>query len=403
MASDIKPYTVAVPEEALGRLKAKLDAHDLPQRVEFEDDTSYGASAVDIRRLAAYWHDGFDWRAQERRINRLPQYTTPIHVDGFGTLNIHFVHQKSAHPESIPLLFCHGWPGSFLEVEKLLPLLVEKRDGVSFHVVAPSLPNFAFSDGATKKGFGPHQYAETLQKLMQKLGYNKYVTQGGDWGYMITRRLGADYPESCVASHINLAFRGPPQFKETPWTWLQHALTPWSSDEKKGLVRSAWFREEGFGYNLLQSTKPATIGFALADSPVALLAWLYEKLRDWTDGYPWTDDEVLTWVSVYAFANAGPEASARIYYETRHSPGSAQVTAGYNGRVPLGVSQFPGDIAVVPRLWYHGLGPIVFEKRHKDGGHFAAFERPEELAEDLRTMFGRNGGASSVTKALSKL
>ncbi|EGX89969.1 Epoxide hydrolase [Cordyceps militaris CM01] len=403
MATDIQPYTVAVPDDALAKLKSKLDALDLPQHVEFEDDDRYGVPAADVRRLAAYWRDGFDWRAQERRINQLPQYLTPIEVDGFGTLNIHFVHQKSAHSGSIPLLFCHGWPGSFLEAEKLLPLLKESVNGVSFHVVAPSLPNFAFSDGTTKKGFGPHQYAEALHKLMQKLGYSKYVTQGGDWGYMITRRLGAEYPESCVASHINLAVRGPPQFKETPLTWLQHALTPWSADEKKGLARTAWFRDEGFGYNQLQSTKPATLGFAFADSPVAVLAWIYEKLRDWTDAYPWTDDEVLTWVSVYVFARAGPEASARIYYENKHAKDSAAVTAAYNGRVPLGVSQFPRDIMLVPRLWYHGLGPVAFEKRHKDGGHFAAWERPKELAEDLRTMFGRNGGAYSVTKALAKL
>lgn len=220
---------------------------------------------------------------------------------------------------------------------------------------------------------------------------------------MITRRLGADYPESCVASHVNMAFRGPPKFKETPLTWLQHALLPWSADEKKGLARSSWFREEGYGYNALQSTKPATLGFAFADSPVAVLAWIYEKLHDWTDGYPWTDDEVLTWVSIYVFSSAGPEASARIYYESKHAPESAAITTGYNGKVPLGVSQFPRDLVVIPRLWYHGLGPIAFEKQHKDGGHFAAFERPKELAEDLRTMFGRNGGAYSVTKTLAKL
>ncbi|KAK8147015.1 hypothetical protein G3M48_002267 [Beauveria asiatica] len=403
MASDIHPYTVAVPDDALAKLKAKLGAFTFPQRVDFENDWNYGAPASDVRRLAAYWRDGFDWRAQERRINQLPQYTTPIDVDGFGPLNIHFVHQRSVHPGSIPLLFCHGWPGSFLEAEKILPLLTETANGVSFHVVAPSLPNYAFSDGPVKKGFGPRQYAETLHKLMQKLGYKKYVTQGGDWGYMITRRLGADYPESCVASHVNMAFRGPPAFKETPLTWLKHALTPWSADEKKGLARSAWFREEGFGYNSLQSTKPATLGFAFADSPVAVLAWIYEKLHDWTDAYPWTDDEVLTWVSLYVFSNAGPEASARIYYEAKHAPESAAITTGYNARVPLGVSQFPMDIVVIPRLWSHGLGPIAFEKRHKNGGHFAAFERPKELAEDLRTMFGRNGGAFAVTKALAKL
>ncbi|KAJ3473653.1 hypothetical protein NLG97_g10198 [Lecanicillium saksenae] len=225
--SDIKPYTIAVPDEALARVKSKLDSFDLPKNVDFENDWNYGAPAADIKRLANYWRDCFDWRAQEKRMNQMPQFTTEIEVDGFGALNIHFVHQKSSGSNSIPLLFCHGWPGSFLEVEKILPLLTEVQNGVSFHVVAPSLPNYTFSDGVSKKGFAPKQYAETLHKLMLKLGYNKYVTQGGDWGYVITRQLGVDYPESCVASHINMAFRGPPEFKQTPWTWLQHLFTPW--------------------------------------------------------------------------------------------------------------------------------------------------------------------------------
>ncbi|KAJ6781120.1 hypothetical protein PWT90_00701 [Aphanocladium album] len=404
MSSDIKPYTIAVPDEALAKVKSKLGAANLPQHVDFEDDWSYGAPAADIKRLAEYWRDGFDWRAQETRINQLPQYTTGIEVDGFDTLNIHFVHKKSPHLSSIPLLFCHGWPGSFLEVEKILPLLTEEQNGVSFHVVAPSLPNYAFSDGVKKKGFAPKQYAETLHKLMRKLGYSKYVTQGGDWGYAITRQIGIHYPESCVASHINFAVRGPPEFTQTPLTWLQHLVTPWSAEEKQGLARGQWFQKEGHGYNALQSTKPATLSFALADSPVAVLAWIYEKLRDWTDAYPWTDDEVLTWVSLYVFAAAGPEASTRIYYETAHASDDARAArARYNGRVKLGVSQFPRDLMTIPRLWCHALGPIAFEKRHKDGGHFAAHERPKELADDLHTMFGRNGGAYSVTKSLAKL
>lgn len=215
--------------------------------------------------------------------------------------------------------------------------------------------------------------------------------------------MGVMYPDACLASHVNMAMRGPPTFKETPLLWLRHALTPWSAEDKAGLARSQWFQKEGYGYNLLQGTKPSTIGFAFADSPVAVLAWIYEKLHDWTDNYPWTDDEVLTWVSVYVFANAGPEASARIYYETKHASGAWPSALAYNVKVPLGVSQFPRDLAVVPRLWWHALGPIAFEKRHKDGGHFAAFERPRELAEDLQTMFGRNGGASAVAKTLAKL
>ena len=186
--------------------------------------------------------------------------------------------------------------------------------------------------------------------------------------------------------------------------WLKHALLPYSKDEKEGIARTAWFDKEGFGYNLLQSTKPSTIGFALADSPVALLAWIYEKLHDWTDSYPWTDDEILTWISVYQFSRAGPAASSRIYYEIQHPvkiEQSDQIVSGYIPDVKLGLSYFPRDIHVPPRTWGHTLGPVVYEASHADGGHFAAHERPELLAADLKKMFAKNGAASSVVNTLA--
>lgn len=166
------------------------------------------------------------------------------------------------------------------------------------------------------------------------------------------------------------------------------------------LGRSAWFDSHSFGYNALQSTKPSTIGVALADSPVALLAWIYEKLHDWTDSYPWTDDEILTWVSIYQFSTAGPAASARIYYEVQNpaaTPFSNQAL-DYNSKTKLGLSYFPMDIWVPPTTWGRTLGPVVFENVHEDGGHFAAHERPGELTSDLRKMFGKGGGAHFVTR-----
>lgn len=226
------------------------------------------------------------------------------------------------------------------------------------------------------------------------------VTQGGDWGFIITRLIGIQYPDHCLASHVNFVrVRGPPKFSKAPLLYLQHAVQPYSKPEKEGRERTAWFADEGRGYSLLQSTKPSTLGFALADSPVALLAWVYEKLHDWTDGYPWTDDEILTWVSVYQFSTAGPAASARIYYESKHAQ-VEQVARGfeYVPRVRLGLSVFPRDLFVPPLTWARTLGPVVFEKRHDNGGHFAAHERPEELAGDLRSMFGRAGGAYDVAR-----
>jgi hypothetical protein len=224
------------------------------------------------------------------------------------------------------------------------------------------------------------------------------VTQGGDWGFKVTRFVGIRYPEHCLASHLNMVLANPPQLMKNPLQYLKYHLLPQTAVEKRFLERTEWFGQDSFGYNVLQSTKPSTIGFALADSPVALLSWIYEKLHDWTDNYPWTDDEILTWVSIYQFSTAGPAASARIYYEIQNptaKPFSDQVL-DYNPKARLGLSYFPRDIFVPPKTWGRTLGPVVFENVHADGGHFAAHERPEQLVGDLRKMFGKEGGASSV-------
>ncbi|KAK4233150.1 Alpha/Beta hydrolase protein [Achaetomium macrosporum] len=400
MASPFRPFKINVPDSAIKSLKDKLGLTTWPDEVDFSNDWNYGAPLADIKRLAIYWKDGFDWRAHERKLNQLPQFTTTINVDGFGGLQVHFLHGKSPNPSSIPLLFCHGWPGSFLEVVKILPLLTNPTDSSqpAFHVVAPSLPNFGFSSAPKKPGFTIQHYAEVCHKLMQQLGYHRYATQGGDWGYAVTRMMGLLYPQHCLASHLNFVrVHSPPSFRSNPLLYIQHSVSSYTKAEKAGLERTKWFMEQGFGYNLEQSTKPSTLGFALADSPVALLAWIYEKLHDWTDAYPWTDDEVLEWVSVYQFSTAGPAASVRIYYENMHT--NADFTKKIHGWVPdvkLGLSYFPKDLVVPPRTWGRALGPVVYEKVHPDGGHFAAHERPEELVRDLREMFAQKDVARGL-------
>jgi pimeloyl-ACP methyl ester carboxylesterase len=402
--AEIKPFKIAVPDGEIDKLKTKLSLATFPQDVDMSESWSYGTPLKDIKRLAQYWQDGFDWRAAESKLNsQLTQFTTTISVGGFDPLEIHFVHHKSPRPDSIPLLFAHGWPGSFYEAVKLLPLLTHPSDPSqpSFHVVVPSLPNFGFSGKVTKPGFGPSQHAETCHKLMLQLGYDRYATQGGDWGFIITRMMGIQYPSHVIASHLNFVrVTKPPELSQTPGQYLKHAVLPYTASEREGLRRTAWFREKGFGYNLEQSTRPHTLGFALRDSPVALLAWVYEKLHDWTDSYPWADDEVLTWISIYAFSTAGADASVRIYYEARDQEAALAPGYAYFGKVPLGLSYFPRDLVVPPSTWGRTLGPVVFEKRHEDGGHFAAHERPEELAGDLRTMFGKGGGAEAAVKKL---
>ena len=391
----IQKYTIDVPQQELDLLQKKLELATLPDELE-DSGWDYGAPLADIKRLVARWKSGYDWREHESRLNAtLPQFTTDIDVDGFGTLNIHFVHQQSESKKAIPLLFCHGWPGHFLEVAKILPELVKgSTDVPAFHVVAPSLPNYGFSEGVKKRGFNIKHYSEVCHELMMKLGYTQYVTQGGDWGFYVTRYMGIHYPEHCRASHYNLypSFPGIKNPIVAAKFYLQYLVFGLPKHIKQGLDKAYHTHSEGWGYFQEQSTKPQTIGYSQADSPVGLLAWIYEKLHDWTDSYPWSDDEVLTWVSLYSFSRAGPAAASRIYYETMKA-GDHKGVCMYNSKTKVGVSRFPQEIFPFPTDWGHTLGPLVYEKEHDKGGHFAAYETPELIVSDLRAMFGKKGGA----------
>ncbi|EME87546.1 uncharacterized protein MYCFIDRAFT_75393 [Pseudocercospora fijiensis CIRAD86] len=399
-------YRVSVPEENLLTLKIKLAQAEFPDELE-DARRDLGPPLAEIQRLVHVWKTKFDWRLQEAKLNELPNFHQQISISNFGSLDIHYLHAPSESPNAIPLLFVHGWPGSYIEVQKMLNALRTGRNGVAFHVVAPSLPNFGWSQGPKKTGFGLAQYAETCDKLMQALGYKEYVTQGGDWGFMITRTMGLLYPERVKASHINLVRGHKPSWTKHPILALQNALTPFSEADRKGFERSNWFLTEGSGYRTIQSTKPQTVGYGLHDSPVALLAWIYEKLVDWTDSYAWTDDEILTWVSIYYFSTAGPAASLRIYYEATHPKGPDAVnrtrTEEWIPYVKLGLCHSPREISVTPSIWAHTLGPVAYESRKTRGGHFAAHEIPEEIMKDLFTMFGKGGKCYKIIAAKPKL
>ena len=403
------PYTISIEDSQIADLKQRLSLARFPDELDGAG-WNLGSPLSDVKRLTQYWLEDFNWRKAEKELNQFPHFTTKIQCQGFEELSIHFLYKKSKAKGAIPLIFVHGWPGSFIEVTKVLNLLVDPPPGqAAFDVVAPSLPNYGFSEGTKKRGFAPEQYGETLHKLMaEKLGYQQYVTQGGDWGYAITRSMAYLYPEHCRANHLNTDSANPPQLLTNPLLYLQSKVGPYSPRERVGVDRSKWFKEEGSGYNLEQSTKPQTIGYALADSPVALLSWIYEKLHDWTDSYPWTDDEILTWVSIYWFSTAGPAASCRIYYEIGHDgpPGHLAKTGKKEkltrdklvSYIPVktGASQFPQDIHVLPRTWVATMGDMVFQREHEQGGHFSAWERPDTLVKDLRDMFGKSGGAYNV-------
>ncbi|KAE9397559.1 alpha/beta-hydrolase [Gymnopus androsaceus JB14] len=413
------PFKISVPDSTLAILQRKLEVTTFPDELE-DTDWKYGAPLADIKRLVARWKDGYDWRKQETKLNdELPQFTKDIDVDGFGKLNIHYVHVKSQVLNAIPLLFVHGWPGSFIEVRKILPLLVNPLSGhPSFHIVALSLPAFGFSEAPSKPGFGCIKYAEVCHKLMLSLGYDEYVTQGGDWGshvhfkfsryhsfsyhqsrVQITRHMAHKYGgKHCKAWHSNYPTGPVPTLQSQPLSYLRALLTPSLPREKAIEPRTQYFSSQGKAYYVQQSTQPQTLAYSLQDSPAGCLAWIYEKLINWSDregdeGYVWDDDEVLTWVSIYWFSRSGPGAASRIYYENIRT-GDRNIWT--SSSIPMGASFFPKELRYSPRAHITSWANLVFESEHTRGGHFAAHEKPELLVGDLRKMFGRGGVAFGV-------
>ncbi|KAI0189841.1 microsomal epoxide hydrolase [Xylaria flabelliformis] len=419
MADEIKPFTINVPDDALEDLRERLRRARLPDELE-DVGHDMGAPLKDVKRVATYWAEKYDWRKAEAELNKLPHFTTTLQATGFEPLNVHFVHVRSSRDDAVPLLFAHGWPGSFLEATKILKPLAEPDDASqpAFHVVAPSLPGYGFSEGSKKRGFSADQHGEVFHLLMMRLGYEEYATQGGDWGWLITRAMGRRYaPKHIKAQHLNLDRFPQPTLMKSPLVFIRTLvsafITGFSEREKKGFERSKWFKDEGSGYFSVQSTKPQTLGYGLADSPIAVLAWIYEKLVDWTDNYPWTEEEVCTWISIYWFSTAGPRLSLQLYYEIAHAKKDPKILKEKEAKgiwvsdaedltvwqdVKVGLGHFPGDILSLPGWWGHGLGNIVYEKNHERGGHFAAWEHPDGLVGDLRAMFGPNGGAKGSVK-----
>ncbi|KAJ7617140.1 Alpha/Beta hydrolase protein [Roridomyces roridus] len=402
--SDESAFKIPVSQESISLLHEKLRLATFPDELP-DAGWDYGVPLADIRRLVARWLDGYGWRHHEALLNaELPQFTRDIPVGGYDTLNIHYVHKRSSIESAIPLLFVHGWPGSFLEARKLVPILTrDSPDHPSFHVVVVSLPGYGFSEAPSKKKFGLDQYAEVCNKLMLALGYNEYVTQGGDWGYPITRRIAHLYgPEHSKAWHSNFGAGRFPSPLTQPFDFLALLLIPFNTKVRQGLERTQRYLTSGSGYSAVQSTKPQTLGYSLADSPVGLLAWIYETLVGWTDGYAWDDDEVLTWVSIFWFSRRGPTAAIRIYYEVGEGTTeklNAAFDTAESTSIPFGISRFPRDIVALPKSWSRSIANhLVFDREHESGGHFAAYEKPTELSRDLWDMFGRGGPAFGVVK-----
>ena len=377
MSEAIERFEIRVDDSLLADLRTRLAHTRFPDQI---DGTGweYGFPVAYLRELVEHWRDKYDWRAQEARLNQLPQFRTRI--DG---QSIHFVHARASRADAFPLLLLHGWPGSVVEFLDVIPRLVEPEAhgggaADAFHVIAPSLPGYGFSEPTRTRGWDPWRIARAFALLMRRLGYPRYGVQGGDWGAQIATRIGALDPEHCAGLHTNMPLGDPPE--ETV------AL---SDEDRADLAAMQRFGREESGYALEQSTKPQTLGVALNDSPAGLLAWIVEKLRTWSDcgGDPesvFTRDQMITNVMVY-WVTQTITSSARLYWELQHG-GSGRGAPEYVG-VPTGVARYPKELIRFPRSWVERRYNVTHWVDRPRGGHFAAMEQPELFVDAVRRFF----------------
>jgi pimeloyl-ACP methyl ester carboxylesterase len=368
----IRPFTVAIPDSEIADLKHRLARTRWPNP-ETVSDWSQGVRLENARSLIDYWGREYDWRRFENELGRFPQFLTEI--DG---LDIHFIHVRSKNPKALPLILTHGWPGSIVEFLKLIgpltdPVAFGGRVEDSFDVVIPSLPGFGFSGKPTETGWSVMRIAAAWAELMKRLGYTNWVAQGGDWGAVVTSALGVLRPEGLLGIHLNSQYAFPAQ--------IPGSLSP---EEQYAMDTLAVYTGDMGGANHLQGTKPETIGFALADSPAGQAAWIYDKFQSKTDNTGLAEDAlgrdaILDAVSLYWFTNSAA-SSARIYWENRGSS-----MAGPKLTLPVAVTVFPRDIPRLPRSWIEDTYTnLIHYGEAARGGHFAAFEQPEILVDEIR-------------------
>jgi len=377
MSYAVTPFRIEVPQTDLDDLKHRLTdtrwPHELPA-----SGWKCGVPMAYLRDLAEYWRTGYDWRKQEERLNQYPQFVTTI--DG---QQIHFLHVRSPHPDALPLIMTHGWPGSVAEFVEVIDPLTNPTDPVdAFDLVIPALPGFGFSGQTTDAGWTINRIAAAFAQLMTRLGYARYGAQGGDFGSLISPLMGQIDTERVVGVHLNAASVG-----FIPWGEVSpDDLATFTDTEKARLGRLGQFRSEGNAYFQIQASRPQTLAYALADSPVGQLAWIVDKFSAWTHNSTGLPEEavdrdaMLTQVMFYWLTNTAG-SSARLYYENMHSGSWGQK----KGSTPTGVAVFAEDYAI--RRYGEMGNNIVHWSDFDEGGHFAAMETPELLVEDIRTFF----------------
>ncbi|GGZ24768.1 multidrug MFS transporter [Streptomyces olivaceoviridis] len=385
----VRPFRVRVPQKELNELRRRVKETRWPDR-ETVRDRSQGAQLAKLRPLIEYWGTGYNWRKAEAKINALPQFITEI--DG---LDIQFAHIRSPHADAMPMLMTHGWPGSIVELLKVVAPLTNPtahggRAEDAFHLVLPTLPGYGFSGKPTSTGWNPARVAVAFNELMLRLGYTRYVSQGGDHGSIISQVLAAQKPKGLLGIHVNMPGTVPPDV-------LRHlrnfdpAPASLSEREKLAYNRLLHFYRDGFGYAAMMNQTPQTIGYALTDSPVAMAAYYYDKFAEWTDsgGEPekvLTYDEMLDAISLYWLTGTAT-SSSRFYWEGTQA-GGGPFNAVDIPSVPVAVTVFPGEIYPAPRSWgERAYGNLIHWNEVDKGGHFAAWEQPHLLAQELRTAF----------------
>ena len=379
----IIPFEIDISDVAIEDLQRRLAATRMPDQI---TDTTweYGTDSSYLAELISYWQNDFDWKKQESELNQFDQFKTEI--DG---LAMHFIHQRSENPDAIPLMMVHGWPGSVSEFSKIVgPLTDPVSHGGdiadSYHVIAPSLPGFGFSERPSEPGYSPEKMAHILAGLMQRLGYEQYAIAGGDWGAIINRHLANNYPERLIGLHSNMVLAGPPAD-------AAHRDDVPEAISSLRTARTAYMLNE-VGYQRIQGTKPQSLGYGLNDSPAGLAAWIVEKFHGWSDmpqgadgdldDY-FTKDELLTNIAIYWFTET-ITSSARIYYENSKTPVAKPIE--YID-VPTGVALYPAEIFITPRSWVAAAYDLRHYSLMEKGGHFAALEQTESYLNELNTFF----------------
>jgi len=374
-----RPFRIDIQPSILDDLAARLARTRWPDEPPMAP-WSTGTSLAYLQQLVQYWHQSFDWRAQERKLNAFAQFTVPL--DG---IEVHFIHEQGKGPAPMPLLISQGWPGSVFEFHKIIPMLTDPQrfggDAAdAFTVVAPSLPGYAFSFRSGQERFSVERIADTFAKLMSDvLGYRRFAAQGGDWGAFVTSRIGLAHPQLVHGIHVNLlAVRRDPKMLANP-----------NAEEKVFLEQlSHWLKEET-GYQWIQGTKPQTLAYGLTDSPAGLAAWIVEKFRTWSDcggdvESVFTKDELLTNITLY-WATGAIGSSFWPYYARMHGPWP--IPEGSRVEVPTGYVEFPREILRPPRSLAETVYNIQRWTKADRCGHFAALEQPQKLAEEVRAFF----------------